>query len=192
MSQQNIIGSSERQLQMNREQSSQSLHKTQQTHKASKQLSAALAVGDKANAESALTRTMNDFAKSYDIRAVIFGTFYRCGFDLHELTPLEKQQIEIIQLYPYLKNGEIWRDIEEEFGDTNLRPTSDDKHWMETCIEESREQTEAAIAAQQALAGEIKGKNQEELDRYFAAIRLKNELQNQMKGPGKSTKKAKN
>jgi len=192
MSQQNIIGSSERQLQVNREQSSQSLHKTQQTHKASKQLSAALAVGDKANAESALTRTMNDFAKSYDIRAVIFGTFYRCGFDLHELTPLEKQQIEIIQLYPYLKNGEIWRDIEEEFGDTNLRPTSDDKHWMETCIEESREQTEAAIAAQQALAGEIKGKNQEELDRYFAAIRLKNELQNQMKGPGKSTKKAKN
>ena len=192
MSQQNIIGSSERQLQVNREQSSQSLHKTQQTHKASKQLSAALAVGDKANAESALTRIMNDFAKSYDIRAVIFGTFYRCGFDLHELTPLEKQQIEIIQLYPYLKNGEIWRDIEEEFGDTNLRPTSDDKHWMETCIEESREQTEAAIAAQQALAGEIKGKNQEELDRYFAAIRLKNELQNQMKGPGKSTKKAKN
>lgn len=150
--------------------------KTQPAHKASKQLSAALAVGDKANAESALTRTMNDFAKSYDIRAVIFGTFYRCGFDLHELTPLEKQQIEIIQLYPYLKNGEIWRDIEEEFEDTNLRPTSDDKHWMETCIEESREQTEAAIAAQQALAGEIKGKNQEELDRYFAAIRLKNEL----------------
>ena len=63
---------------------------------------------------------MNDFAKSFDIRAVIFGTFYRCGFDLHELTPLEKQQIEIIQLYPYLKNGEIWRDIEEEFEDTNL------------------------------------------------------------------------
>jgi hypothetical protein len=82
---------------------------------------------------------MNDFSKTFDIRAVIFGAFYRCGFDLHELSPSEKQLMEIIQLYPYLKNGEIWRDIKEEFDDTNLKPTSDDKHWLETCIEESRE-----------------------------------------------------
>jgi hypothetical protein len=82
---------------------------------------------------------MNDYAKSQDIRAVIFGTFYRVGFDLHELSAKEKQTIEIIQLYPYLKNGEIWRDIKEELVDSNIKPTSDDKHWMETCIEESRE-----------------------------------------------------
>jgi hypothetical protein len=131
---------------------------------------------------------MNDYARTFDNRAVIFGTFYRCGFDLHELTATEKQMIEIIQLYPYLKNGEIWRDIEEEFDDTNLKPTSDDKHWMETCIEESREQTEAAIYDQQVLAGEMRAKDQEELDRYFAAIRLKNELSNQQKGPSRSTK----
>ena len=49
---------------------------------------------------------------------------------------------------------------------------------METCIEESREQTEAAIFDQQVLAGEMRSKDQEELDRYFAAIRLKNELNN--------------
>ena len=36
-------------------------------------------------------------------------------------------------------------DIKEELGDSNIRPTSDDKHWMETCIEESQEQTEAAV-----------------------------------------------
>jgi len=102
---------------------------------------------------------MNDYAKTFDNRAVIFGTFYRCGFDLHELTATEKQMIEIIQLYPYLKNGEIWRDIEEEFDDTNLKPTSDDRHWMETCIEESREQTEAAIYDQQVFAGEMRAKD---------------------------------
>jgi len=39
---------------------------------------------------------MNDYAKSFDIRAVIFGTFYRVGFDLHELTSSEKQMIEVI------------------------------------------------------------------------------------------------
>jgi len=150
--------------------------KQSQSIKAGKSLQQALKAGGASNNESALTRTMQDFARSFDIRAVIFGTFYRVGFDLHELTPEEKQQIEIIQLYPYLKNGEIWRDINEEFQDSNLRPTSDDRHWLETCIEESREQTEAAIFDQQVQAGEMKAKSQEELDRYFAAIRLKNEL----------------
>lgn len=50
----------------------------------------------KSRFENDLTKHMNNFAKSYDLRAVIFGTFYRCGFDLHELTPIEKQQMEII------------------------------------------------------------------------------------------------
>ena len=67
-------------------------------NKASKSLLQALQAGDKQaeNSESALTRVMQDFAKSFDIRAVIFGTFYRCGFDLHELTSPEKQMIEVI------------------------------------------------------------------------------------------------
>lgn len=133
---------------------------------------------------------MIDFSNSYDLRAVIFGTFYRCGFDLHELTPPEKQQIEIIQLYPYLKNGEIWRDIEEELVDTNIKPTSDDKHWMLTCIEEAKEQTETAIFDQTSIFEEIRGKSQEELERYFAAIRLKNELAQASKNPGKKKKNA--
>lgn len=67
--------------------------------------------------ESYLNKIMNDVANDYDIRATIFGTFYRVGFDLHELTPQEKQRMEIIQLYPYLKNGEIWKDIKQECED---------------------------------------------------------------------------
>jgi hypothetical protein len=64
--------------------------------KASRTLQSAIKAGDKQQQTSQLTRIMNDFAKSFDIRAVIFGTFYRCGFDLHELTPPEKQMIEVI------------------------------------------------------------------------------------------------
>jgi len=37
--------------------------------------------------ESYLNRIMMEVAQSYDIRATIFGTFYRVGFDLHELSP---------------------------------------------------------------------------------------------------------
>jgi hypothetical protein len=29
---------------------------------------------------------MMEVSKSYDVRATIFGTFYRVGFDLHELS----------------------------------------------------------------------------------------------------------
>lgn len=60
--------------------------------KASRSLQQALKAADKQsnNTDSHLARVMNDFCKSFDIRAVIFGTFYRCGFDLHELTPSEK------------------------------------------------------------------------------------------------------
>lgn len=55
-----------------------------------------------------------------------------------------------------------------------MRPTSDDKHWMETCIEEAQEQTEQAIHNQSMYATDIKMKEQDELESYFAAIRLKN------------------
>ncbi len=60
---------------------------------------------------------MKDQAAKEDSRLTIFASFYRVGFDLHDLTPKEKQRMEIIQLYPYLKNGEIWLDIKEELED---------------------------------------------------------------------------
>ena len=80
---------------------------------------------------------MKDVSNTYDLRATIFCVFYRVGFDLHELTPEEKQAMEIIQLYPYLKNGEVWLDIKEELNDYGIKITSDDYHWMCTCIEEA-------------------------------------------------------
>lgn len=87
--------------------------------------------------ESYITQLLLDNVKQYDLRMVIFGAFYRVGFDLHELNFEEKQYMEAIQLYPYFKNGEIWSDIREELEDMNLKPVSDDDHWMETVIEET-------------------------------------------------------
>ena len=58
----------------------------------------------------------------------------------------------------------------------NIRPTSDDRHWMETCIEEAMEQTESAIHNQGFYASDIKMKEQDELENYFSAIRLKNQI----------------
>ena len=84
--------------------------------------------------------------------------------------------MEIIQLYPFLKNGELWRDINQELDDLNIKATSEDKHWMETCIEESYEQAEAASHNQSLYAQDIRMKEQDELESYFSAIRLKNQV----------------
>lgn len=129
--------------------------------KASKNLKNALTASSKLQgtqkqfSESYLNRLMLDIASSYDLRQTIFGCFYRVGYDLHELSATEKQKMEIIQLYPYLKNGEIWKDIQQEMIDNKIKPTSDDRHWIETSIEESREQTEAAVLNQTKFAQEI-------------------------------------
>ena len=69
--------------------------------------------GEKFN-ESYISGVLSDLVKSYDLRSTVFATFYRVGFDLHELSNAEKQAMELITLYPFLKNGEIWRDIKEE------------------------------------------------------------------------------
>lgn len=96
---------------------------------------------DKQN-DSYMNRLLDDLVKTYDIRACVFATFFRVGFDLHELTATEKQYMEMIQLYPYLKNGEIWKDIKQELDDMNVKPTSDDKNWMDSSVEGATEQTE--------------------------------------------------
>jgi hypothetical protein len=89
--------------------------------------------------DSYMNAMLADLVKSFDIRACVFATFFRVGFDLHELNAFEKQYMELIQLYPYLKNGEIWKDIKQELDDLNVKPTSDDKHWMDSAIEGSNE-----------------------------------------------------
>lgn len=145
-----------------------------------KRLQQAIDASNKMNkktfSESYINKIMLDVAHSFDIRATIFCVFYRVGFDLHELTPAEKQRMEIIQLYPFIKNGEIWKDVKEELQDINIKPTSDDEHWMETCIEEADEHLENAIYNQNLYSTEVTLKQQEDLDSYYAAIRLKSTI----------------
>lgn len=119
---------------------------------------------------------LSDLVKSYDIRACVFATFFRVGFDLHELNASEKQYMELVQLYPYLKNGEIWKDIKQELDDLNVKATSDDKHWMDSAIELSNEQTEKAVKAQQKILNEVNQRETKVLENYFSAIRIKTEV----------------
>jgi len=155
--------------------------------KASRILRMALAAATKMNNgekfnESYISGVLSDLVKSYDLRSTVFATFYRVGFDLHELSNPEKQAMELITLYPFLKNGEIWRDIKEELDDKDVKPTTDDEHWLKTCIEESEEQMQQAVYNQAKLKGQMRNKAQEEIENYFAAIRLKSTINGTIQG----------
>jgi len=64
------------------------------TGRVSKGLKQAIEQADQINmktfSDSYLHKIMAEVAEGYDLRATIFGTFYRVGFDLHELSPQEK------------------------------------------------------------------------------------------------------
>lgn len=89
--------------------------------------------------EAYLVRRIKESSLEYDLRAIIFAILYRTGFDKNELLATEKQMIEVIQLYPHFKIGEIWREIKYDLEQSRVKPTSDDYHWMMTSIEESEE-----------------------------------------------------
>lgn len=67
-----------------------------------------------AGTEAYLVRRVKDQSQKYDLRSIVFCILYRTGFDRNELHPKERQKIEVIQMYPQFKIGEIWRDIKEE------------------------------------------------------------------------------
>ncbi|EAR84467.2 hypothetical protein TTHERM_00691650 (macronuclear) [Tetrahymena thermophila SB210] len=144
-----------------------------------------------AGTEAYLVRKIKEKVEQYDLRAIIFAILYRTGFDKNELLPDEKQKIEVIQMYPHFKMGEIWSDIqfelEEEVKFTfcksltsdytyenntqGIKPTSDDMHWMRTAIEEFEEQVLNCINTQSLISREHKKSQEEELNKFYDIIR---------------------
>lgn len=57
--------------------------------------SAQLSSKDKYN-ESQINAMLTEVVNTYDLRAVVFATFFRVGFDLHELSSSEKQVMEVL------------------------------------------------------------------------------------------------
>jgi len=75
--------------------------------------------------------------------------------------------------------------------DVNVKPTSDDKHWMGTAIELSNEQAEKAIVKQKKILQAVNEREQNVLDNYFSAIRIKTEITTSQGGAGGKAKKGK-
>ena len=67
-----------------------------------------------AGTETFLVNRIKEVVATYDIRLIIFSILYRVGFNKNELNASEQQKMEVIQMYPHFKMGEIWGEIKKQ------------------------------------------------------------------------------
>ncbi|KRX04785.1 Armadillo-type fold [Pseudocohnilembus persalinus] len=121
--------------------------------------------------EAYLVRQIKEKVDQYDLRAIVFSILYRTGFDKNQLLSNEKQKIEVIQMYPHFKIGEIWTEIKYELDQQGIKPISDDQHWMVTAIEEFQEQILNCINTQSLIAREHRKQQDDQLNKFYETIR---------------------
>lgn len=61
-----------------------------------------------AGTETYLVNRIREEVENYDLRLIVFSVLYRVGFARNDLTAQEQQKLEVIQMYPHFKMGEIW------------------------------------------------------------------------------------
>lgn len=91
--------------------------KTDQNKKAFSKLKDALQATEadsEVGAEAYLIRMLREKTRQFDLRGIIFAILYRTSFDKNDLAPEEKQRIEMIQIFPQVRIGEIWTEIKED------------------------------------------------------------------------------
>merc|ERR1719163_1887130 len=107
-----------------------------------------------------------------DCRAKIFSILSHIGFECHEaLNIAERQQMELVKLYPDCVQLETWIKVQENLASKNVKPISADRKWIEDSIAERKAQTQWVLGVQQKLADERRSVEQASLHRFYEDIR---------------------
>merc|ERR1719316_125321 len=107
-----------------------------------------------------------------DCRAKIFSILSCIGFECHEaLNIAERQQMELVKLYPDCVQLETWIKVQENLAAKGIKPISADRKWIEDSIAERKAQTQWVLGVQQRLADERHSEEQASLHRFYEDIR---------------------
>lgn len=107
-----------------------------------------------------------------DCRAKIFSILSCIGFECHEaLNIAERQQMELVKLFPDCVQLETWIKVQENLASKNLKPISADRVWIEDSIAERKAQTQWVLGVQQKLADERHSEEHLSLNRFYEDIR---------------------
>merc|ERR1719440_1899482 len=111
-------------------------------------------------------------ADRQDCRAKIFSILSCIGFECHEaLNIAERQQMELVKLFPQCVELETWIKVQENLAAKNITPISADRKWIEDSIADRKAQTQWVLGAQQKLADERRSEEQASLHRFYEDIR---------------------
>jgi len=107
-----------------------------------------------------------------DCRAKIFSILSCIGFECHEaLNIAERQQMELVKLYPECVQLETWIKVQENLAAKGIKPISADRKWIEDSMAERRTETQWVLGVQQKLADERRSEEQASLHRFYEDIR---------------------
>jgi hypothetical protein len=116
-----------------------------------------------------------------DARAKIYSILSRVGFEGHDTLNIEeRQQMELLKLYPDCRQLETWSDVKENLLAKGIKPISADLKWIEESINERRTQTAWIQTIQQQLADERHSEEQASLHRFYDDIRNRGALRKNM------------
>ena len=130
----------------------------------------ALEEAEKQSEMSQLRKKQLEFVRKRDLRASIYCCLSQVGFDSNELTPRERQKMEVIRMYPDFRKGELFLDIKNELESLGIRPTSDDRNWLHQCLNEAFEQASNTIKNQSMIAREHKRDEEQALSEFYQTI----------------------
>merc|ERR1719265_2913091 len=116
-----------------------------------------------------------------DARAKIYSILSRVGFEGHDTLNIEeRQQMELLKLYPDCRQLETWSDVKENLLAKGIKPISADLKWIEESINERKTQTAWIQTIQQQLADERHSEEQASLHRFYDDIRNRGALRKNM------------
>jgi hypothetical protein len=120
-----------------------------------------------------------------DSRAKIFSILSCIGFECNEaLNIAERQQMELVKLYPECVQLEAWIKVQENLAMRNIKAISADRKWIEDSIAERKTQTTWVYGVQVKLSEERQDEEKLSLHRFYEDIRSRAQFRKSAKdGP---------
>ena len=78
--------------------------------------------------------------------------------------------MEVIRMYPEFRKGELYQDIRNELAGLGIRPVSDDRAYLEKCIQETAELANNTIKNQNIIAKENRREREQHLEQFYMSI----------------------
>jgi len=107
-----------------------------------------------------------------DCRAKIYAVLSCVGFECQETLGIaERQQTELVKLYPQAVELETWIQVHESLEARGLKPISADRKWIDDSIAEREGQASRVRSVQRELADERQSEEEASLARFYEDIR---------------------